>query len=446
VPGGHRLESVYILPAVVSGHAHARRRRVGDLEQSRAVILLSILKSGLLSAADGFNGLVGGPQPFNRAALRDPSASFADDMARRDAIAAAAELELSGFVKDGVFVAALPNDLGDCAIWQGVYTAMCTMRWSAKPNAENQAAMLAAANALARYFYSTSVGTSILVRGAMPLALEGTFFSVDPANASRYFTDNYAGVPYVYREDASLDSLLGVMFGAAIVARFGDAPSRAALSSVLGSFSFGFTRAGFKITNRDGSPTTYGDCSPGFIQAPVRTLAGALPSLVAGDNTWQWIARSFAPEFSTTDTQAPGKISYVNAHLAILANLTFVCAAPAGSPGVGEAADGLRALLSKYEDVGNSFLVYAAARLGVAPRQSAKDKADKVLVEFPIGPKPKKGFNDSVAPAMQPVPVWQRPPADVIWQRSPYPYSGSDSKAYNRLDYLLAHYFSRSSK
>jgi hypothetical protein len=412
------------------------------------VVILSWLKSAALAGVNGIDGLLGGPQPFTRAAIPDPAGTFPDDMARRDAIAAAAEAELAGFVRDGVFVQAIPNDLGDCCIWQGVYTAMATMRWAAKPGPDTQAAMLAAATALSRYFYATGPGTSIICRGAMPVSLEGDLsgglFHLDQTNAAQYWTDTIDGVVYAFREQASLDSMLGALFGAAVVNRFGDAPSRAVLAGPLGRFTFGFTQAGYRITNRDGSVTQYGDCAPGFFQAPVRVLAAALPSLVAGSNDWGQLARAYAPEFGTTDTQAPGKISWVNAHLAMLANLTYVCAAPAGALGSGQAADGVRSLLSKYEDAGNSFLVYAAARLGVTPRQSAKDKADKVLIEFPLGPKPKAGLNSSAAPAMQPVPVWQRPPADYIFQRSPYPYSGSDPAAYTRLDYLIAHYFSRS--
>ncbi len=408
--------------------------------------LLSLLKSTVLSGADAFNAAVGGPSKFTRAAIPDPSKTFPDHMSRRDAIACESEEELESFVSGGCFFAQSPNDLGDAAIWQGVYTAMTAMRWSVRPNPITQAKMLAAATALSRYFYPTRPGESILVRGAVPITLEHTFFHIDHNNASHYFTDGYLGPVYAFREDASLDSLLGVMFGAAIIQRFGDSASRAVLAPALRSFALGFyVGAGCRLLNRDGSPTRYGDCSPGLIQAPVRTLAAALPGLFLGRSSyWEDIARAHGPEFATTDTQIPGKISYVNAHLAILANLTFVAAAPAGAPGLEHARAGVRRLLDKYSDSGNAFLIHAAARLGVKPTQSQLDKADKILLEFPIGPKPKAGLNSSIAPALQPVPVWQRPPADVIWQRSPYPYSGSESHDYNRLDYLLAHYFQRS--
>jgi len=415
--------------------------------------LLSLFKATVLAGADGVNALVGGPQPFTRLAVPDPSGHFVDHQTRRDFIAAAAEQELDGFVVEGNYFAQKPNDLGDAAIWQGVYTAMTVMRWNARQSPEAQTAMQKAAAALARFFYPTGPGVSVLCRGAVPVALEGSHFHIDQNNASKYFTDGYLGEPYAYREDASLDSLLGACFGAAIVKRFGDVPSNSVLAMPLARFARGFKAAGYRLTNRDGSRTRYGDCAPGFAQAPVRILAAALPSLLAGtlcgSEDWRDIAAAHGPEFATTDTQVPGRISYVNAHLAILANLAWVAAAPQrGSrpaPGTVYAADGLRKLLEKYSDAGNAFLVHAAARLGVAVTRSQKDKANKVLLEFPLGPKPAAGLNSSVAPALQPVPVWQRPPADVVWQRSPYPYSGSESHAYNRMDYLLAHFFERRS-
>lgn len=409
--------------------------------------IFSFIKAVLLTGVDALNKAVSGSQPFTRAAIVDPSATFPDAMARRDAIAAAAEAELGAFMRSGVYVAQKPNDLGDCAIWQGVYTAMTVMRWKVQPTAETQAAMSAAAYALARYFYATGPGQSILVRGAMPQALEGEaaggLFHVDPNNASKYFTDGMSGTLYTYREDASLDSLLGAMFGAAIVGRFGDAATRAILAGPLARFATGFQAAGYKLTNRNGTPTKYGNCTPGLTQAPVRTLAAALPSLVAGTDGWRAIAKTYGSEFATPDTQIPNKMSWVNAHLAILATLTYVCAAPADAPALEDAKNGLRSLMDKYADAGNSLLIHAAACLGVTPSASQKEKADKILLEFPLAGKPKASLNNSAVPALQPVPVFQRPPVDNIYQRSPYQCNGEAGEDYNRLDYLLPHYLSK---
>ena len=399
------------------------------------MILTSWLKSAVLSGVNGLNDLLGGPQPFSRARIVDPTPSAAglDDASRLAAIADSAELELAGFVSNGAFAQSEPNDMGDMGIWQGIYTAMTVLRWQKSKTIEAQTSMQAAAAAMACYFYKGQV-----VRGALPTALQGTLFHVDSTQAAQYFIDG----EYTYREDASLDSMLGLMYGAAIVNRFGDDVSKASLSAPLSAFSAAFTKAGFNITNRDGSVTTYGACTPGFLQAPVRTLAAMLPSMVIRGNDWLELAKSFAPELATTDTQVPGNISYVNAHLAILANLTWLTAGHEGLVGYTEAVAGLRSLLGKYSDAGNAFLIYGCAAIGIAPTADQMAKAAKVLIEFPVGPKPQTSYNTSTAPSLQPVPVWQRPPVDVVWQRSPYTYSGSDSTSYNRMDFLLAYYLS----
>ena len=394
---------------------------------------LSLIKSVVLTGADSLNAAVGGPQKFTRAAVPDPSATSPSDWTRRDAIAAAAEKELEGFVRNGAFMAQKPNDLGDAAIWQGVYAAMTVLRWRTDRTSLNWSKMLLAADALSAYLHK-----GVLCRGAVPADLEGPLFHRDPTKTYR----DEGG--YVYREDASLDSLLGVMFGAAIINRFSDDDVKAVIATPLVVFAKRFESDGFRLTNSDGSVTTYGDCRPGFAQAPVRVLAAALPSLVSGHgDAWRKIAAAHGPEFATTDTQVPGRISYVNAHLAMLANLTYVAAAPSGAPGLDRARDGLRSLMAKYADAGNAFVINACAFLSVAPNAVQREKAARVLIEFPLGPKPRAGLNSSEASSLQPVPVWQRPPSDYIFQRSPYPYSGSESHDYTRLDYLLAHYLDR---
>ena len=392
--------------------------------------MLSFLKSIILSGADVFNKVVGGPAAFTRPAIPDPSQVFPNDEARLDAIMGSAEVELASFVRDGVFQTNLPTALEDSAIWQGVYAAMTAVRWRLNQSLPNQLAMREAAVALARHLHD-----GILCRGALPQELRQDFF-VQDANAKYYFENGC-----IYCEDASLDSLLGVMFGCSVVARFGDEASKVSLALPLQLFSDAFAQHGFKITNRDGSCTTYGDCSPGFFQAPVRNLAAALPSLVSGGCAWQGIARKYGDEFRATDTQIPGKISYVNAHLAILANLTYACAAQQGAPGRNDAIEGLHVLMGKYADAGNSFLIHAAAALGTVPNPSQLAKADKVLLEFSVGPKPTQGLNGQAPPALQPVPVWQRPGADVFWQRNPYTCWNTDRQRYSRLDFLVAYYF-----
>ena len=250
--------------------------------------MLSLFKSILLRGVDLVNG---SPRAFTRPLLVDPAIPFLNVDSHLGNVMAAAEHEIDSFTKDGVFVAQKPNDLGDAAIWQGVYTAMTVMRHLAVPFRENQERKISAAKALARY-----INRGVLCRGAMPVALEGTLFHRDPSKT--YYDED----GFVFREDASLDSLVGVMFGAAIANRFGGPEVAAILAGPLKEFSARFTKDNFKLISRDGKPTTHGNCTPGVIQASVRIIASALPSLVSGGEEWKGIAGRFAPEFAVPDT------------------------------------------------------------------------------------------------------------------------------------------------
>lgn len=387
---------------------------------------LSLLKSLLLKGVDAANGR---PAKFDRAFDPDPRTSFSDDASRRITIEYFAELELRNFVVEGTFSCALPNDLGDAAIWQGVYTAMCVFRWKFYGTEGARIAMVKASTALARYLH---FGT--LVRGAMPSALEGKLFVKDPTKATAYFT--YDG--YTFREDASLDSLVGVMFGIAAVKKYGDADANVPLVLPLNSFATRFAKDGYRLTNTNGSRTTYGDCSPGFFQAPVRVIAAALPSLLAELNDWYAIAEGHKSEFATPDTQVPGKMSWVNANLSILATCAFLMGSDGGDPAYRQARDGLSSLVGKYADAGNSFLIAMANLLGPTASVLQTANAAKILGEFPLGAKLKSVA--SSGEASQPLPPWKRPPYDVAWQRSPYTMGGATDSDLCRLDYLVAHY------
>ena len=387
------------------------------------MILLSKIKTMALRAVDALNP----HRPyFDRpSAPEEPSIPIED-------LATSAEIELEDFVRDGVFIAQKPNDMGDACIWQGVYTAMCVQRWRHKKTAAAQKLMLAASRALAMY-----VRWGVVNRGAMPKSLEGEFFHRDPSK--KYLNDSNG---YVYRDDASLDSLLGFCYGAATILRYGDMQSKKAIERSCSELSIVFSKKGYRLINNDETQTKYGNCSPGVFQAPVRIMAACLPSLLAGKDDWRHIAGSYAPEFKTPDTQIPRKMSWVNANLAILATLSYAMLTKGEEPGHREAHVGLSDLLGKYANAGNAFLIFGARAVDCAITANERDIGLKVLSEFSLSGKP---MSNKEPVNSQPTPVHLRPRFDVVWQRSPYEQGGGEHPEVrlNRMDFLIAYYLYR---
>lgn len=383
---------------------------------------MSVLKAIALSLLDR------APEAFTRAPL------LAVGAPSPEALLASAEDELQAYVAGGCYAHARPVDLGDACIWQGVYTAMCVHRWRVTRTEDARLLMVEAAAALSKY-----VRRGVLHRGAVPAALVGALYTKDHTKV--YVEED----GYVYEDDASLDSLLGFSYGAASVLTHGDDGSRHALTASLRDLSARFVQDGHRLVRRDGSPTKYGDCRPGFFQAPVRILAACLPPLLSDHGTlWRPIAQRYGPEFAAPDTQVPGKPSWVNAHLAMLAALAYVTMTKDGDPGRSDARRGLRTLLDKYAATGNAFLVFGCRAARVPISGEEEDLAEKALSEFPL----RKSHVQQAPANTQPTPIHLRPRADVVWQRNPYEQGerwdeAEDPTRYNRMDFLLAYYLSK---
>ena len=387
--------------------------------------LLSNMKAMVLRAVESLSA----PRPY----FDRPTDPEKLDVSLED-IAKSAERELEDFVRDGAFFAQKPNDLGDACIWQGVYTAMCVQRWRYEKSPAAKKLMREAAKALAMY-----PRWGVLNRGAVPKALEGQFFHRDPTK--RYLNDSNG---YVYRDDASLDSLLGFCYGAATIVRYGDQGTKDVVAKAFFELSVNFSRNGYRLINNDETFTKYGNCALGLFQAPVRVMAACLPSLLAGQDDWRKIAARHAPEFKTPDTQIPKKMSWVNAHLAILATLSYLMLTKAEDPGHREAQLGLNALLGKYVHAGNAFLIFGAVAADCLITANERELGVKVLSEFSLAGKP---WSEPGPINPEPTPVHRRPRLDVVWQRSPYEQGGGEHPdvRLNRMDFLMAYYLHRNS-
>lgn len=391
-------------------------------------------------------------ESFTRGPILPPGENASNPEQRLKDLALKWDLDLVRFTSDNqaLFVQALPCDLGDTCIWQGLYTAYRVLAWRQNPTAGTQVSMEAAIRGLTKYIVAPE---NILVRGVAPTRDVGTMYTQDPNWKQYYFTRG----DYLYREDASLDSLLGFLFGAAVAIKYASSnASTQALKQTVVAFATKFKANGYKIVHRDGSPTVYGNCSPGFLQAPVRNLTATLVLKLADDKDWLNLEKQFGPEFKTTETHFFSNHGWYNDNLAVLATLAYLLTAKDSDPGFHPAYDGLSLLLEKSHKLGNSFLTFMAALVPITPTVTEQKQADTILLEFRLNGTPNGKAKSKVVNSTrtdikivtwgkqkvttQPLPVWQRPPCDVIWQRSPFTLDGGpDSCEYSGLDFLVAY-------
>ena len=396
--------------------------------------IFSWLKVQALAAIDRFNSKNEPFQDFTRSIEQKPPFLTAQE----EWLAHLAEfyrLGLADFTTADheLFQEVRPNSLGDLCIWQGVYSAYCSL--SKGPLGEN---------GLARYVSPEG----FLHRGVAPHG--APWFTVDP---SKVYQDDGS---WVTRDDASLDSLLGFLFGVAMASR--TKRMTPALCGAMKRLASRFVADGYRLKNPDGSFTTYGDCRPGVVQAPVRNLAATLVAYwgeACGAPTpgWRDICKSYGGEFSRTETHVLWKHAWYNDHLAMLATCAGFMADAAWFSGC---RAGLDVLLTKHAKAGNAFLIFMDDYLepnSISPGKRARlDNANLVLLEFsdtmaPNGKRAGTVKNEGYPAFMwggqrmarQPVPAWRRPPADYFWQRNPYSLEGSSSENYSGLDFLLAY-------
>jgi hypothetical protein len=290
----------------------------------------------------------------------------------------------------------------------------------------------------------------ILLRGVAPNDV--TWLTKDPSKT--YYDDG----KFTTRDDASLDSLCGFLFGVAVAHRNGRLIPP--LKNAMKRLADRFVADGYRLKKVDGGFTTYGDCRPGIFQAPVRNLAAALVSYwgeTCGADTpgWRQICLDHNKEFENLETHVLWKHAWYNDHLAIL---TACAGYMAESIFFYPARKGFDRLLVKHTKTGNAFLIQMAQYLGETLSQEQVGISMKVLLEFTDTPVPngKSAVTvknedypsvkwDGQRVAKQPVPAWRRPPADYFWQRNPYSLEGASYENYSGLDFLMAYTLRRRS-
>lgn len=351
------------------------------------------------------------------------------------------------------------NDLGDNCVWQGIFTAWAYMTGSAmKPGAVRGLAALAAKPRF--------TGPTILLRGmcrsgeVTPPPDRTDFFYVtetgSEVEASSVKSDPLVNeYTYLCKDDASLDSLIGFLYGAAYA--HGDVSSEAIdLKAGLSELATSIAAAGYKLSNRDGSPTEYGDISPSLTQFPLRLLTLLLLLRLAGKSEeYESVFAKTKPLLTCAETHFLGNRGWSNDHLAFMVYDALLLVEP--DPKFRNVyMSGLSRLNKKAKDCGNPFFSAVCLRwLGEQACVNADEDIKVCLHDFSV-PKAAVERKNSTRTdlqttrlgkelvAIRPLRMYDRVPTDHFWQRGAYQLDGFIGVAvpyvkFFCLDYLYLH-------
>lgn len=382
--------------------------------------------------------------------MMDPRLPPAQEPARRDprplhaqAAAMQAALDRDFLVEDGklLLLDTPPVSVGDVCLWQGVYTAGAVFAWVLDPSDETRAKAEAAFDGLAML---ASRGKPI-VRALYPGDLE-----TEPGGIQFRHQSGWK-----WKEDASVDSASGWMFGMVVVWRFFP-PKREEALAQLKKYADTLRLNGYRLRNSDGTPTRYSSAGGSLVNSPVGVLTtmAALRILSREPD-----GEVYAAEWARFRRQrqdrwgafASGPILWRNvttnhniAHLG-LASALLVEDDPASA---GRYANGLSRLGEMTTHEGNSFWIYlslwvmrdfesrggklppgAAAWFGGKEDHAARARPAMYEWDYPASKEKKPVSNAGRADLVwtrwllgprtpkRPIPVWQRPAADFVWQR-----------------------------
>jgi hypothetical protein len=333
-----------------------------------------------------------------------------------------------------------PNDLGDNCVWQGILTAwQCVVNGPLKEKAIKGLASL--------IIKPSFTGPTIVLRGMCkigeytPPAERKDFFKVtegggaiNPSGAPAGREDLY-GPAYLCKEDASLDSLIGILYGAAYASKEGSAGAillKAHLSDLLVSLK----NNNFKMQNRDGSNTEFGDLDPKLTQFPLRLVALMLVYKLAGDqDSYLRLYNQSIPILGCTETHFLSNRGWSNDHLAFMA-YDALLTIETDSKIREQYLNGLKRLYTKIKDSGNPWFSAVCARwLGAELCCNAAEDIQVCLHDFLV-PKvaierknstyqgTEKVLFGKELVALRPLRMFDRVPTDYFWQRGAYQLDG----------------------
>lgn len=374
-----------------------------------------------------------------------------------------------------------PVSVGDNCLWQGVYAGMAALRYSMKPTRENR-----------RLAERALEGLELLAGRGRPIARSILPLQLQTEPPGRWF---YRDDEWQWKEDASVDSAAGWIFGVTMALEH--LPSRRERAAeLLYRFSHALVENGFLLRNSNGTPTRFPSLGGELPGSPTGALV-ALTALEGARRYREHAALERARRDLLRDGQqlwgayASGPVLWRN--VTTNHNIGFLALAAAllveTEPERRRIyASGMVRLARLTWGHGNSFWLYltrwATTRLGPqAPEAQApavgawlaekeiQFRAARVAMlewRYPFN-KTKRHTINSLRPNLRwvrwalgpavlrsPVPVWQRPATDFLWQRSPYQlddwrgyrwrpdrvYPGEPQR-FAPLDFLIAYYLGK---
>lgn len=345
-----------------------------------------------------------------------------------------------------------PNDMGDMAIWQGLYTFTCAVK-------DDIPATLSAVKG--QSLIQTLGGDNRLARGVDAI---GGPHNTDPTRT--YFEDR----GYVYLQDVSESTLIGHMFGLWSILYFGqERVLKGIAGQLLEDLAKQVIADGYILKDHAGKPARFGDLRPSLTTAPIRIASLACLLLLSSRTSeskehkdlYDQIVRKYKSSILHPETHVLWVHPQYQDILAYFV-LAMLATAEQDEKLKQEYKDALWQQWEKNCEEGNSFYTFIVQFVCGGVDQIHLQKAAQVLQEFNTDPKKgptakQKGSapdNSDIKSvvwgwkqlkggdrvALEPVPVWRRPPMDIAWQRSPYSIQGSSDCDYNGLDFLSAYY------
>lgn len=347
-------------------------------------------------------------------------------------------------------------DLGDQAIWHGVYTAILAIRWhlpmTGTPDMETYSHLVNAVKGLQLHQTAHGEANPRLIRGV--------------SNDLK-----------TWQDDASNDSATGHLLGIYFAWKYGPPTLQPVLQSLAAGLAAELLAHDCALVNADGKPTTHGALEQGWKTDPLRiTLALAIYAVAATICKAPAFMKAYSDLYSKYKAIVPYpkvKLWWMDnqndthraaIHLAILADLTT------GGPRQ-DYIWGLERIRRMCAKLGNVWVNALCQWGGYGWAPDNRNEALKVLSEFTLKDKQSNEGRDNYeimtkgpypySPAWfkpvqwkntwmanQPLPRWQARAQDFFWQRNLRSLdvgsggAGADSRL-NGGDFLAAYWLSR---